>query len=87
MKKKNRARCSVTKLPCKRKLPDFYHSQSSNDTFYQNHPKKFYRQLYFDSYTNYGVNEFDVPSLKTQLLLFTEIAKLMVSTVKCSFQK
>ena len=53
MKKKNRARCSVTKLPCKRKLPDFYHSQSSNDTFYQNHPKKFYRQLYFETLDNF----------------------------------
>ena len=40
---------------------------------------------------NYGVNEFDVPSLKTQLLPNREIAKfyieLMVSKVECSFRQ
>ena len=34
---------------------------------------------------NYGVNEFDVPLLKIQLLLLPEIAKFL--TVKCGFQK
>ena len=43
---------------------------------------------------NYGVNEFDIPSLKaqlpslkTQLLLLFETASSMVSRVECSFQK
>ena len=106
------------KLPRKRKLTDSCCSQSSNDTFYHDHPKKIYRQLYFETLDNiinciknhfnqtdyqtyahlqeilikafkeqdweddfqiviqnYGANEFDVPSLKTQLLLLPEIAK------------
>ena len=100
------------------KLPDFYHSQSSNDSFYHDHLKTNYCQLYFETFDNftncikvrfnqadyqiyvhlqeilikafkqdweddlqivlqkYGVNEFDVPSLKIQLLLLPEIAKL-----------
>ena len=44
----------------------------------------FYRQLYFEAFDNtncikairnYGVNEFNVPSLKTQLIPLFEIAK------------
>ena len=44
----------------------------------------FYRQLYLEAFDNtncikairnYGVNEFNVPSLKTQLILLFEIAK------------
>ena len=104
------------KLPCKRKLQDFHHSLSSNDSFY--YPKTFYRQLYFETFDNttncikyrfnqkdyqiyvhlqeiltnvfkeqgrknnlqiviqnYSVDELDVPSLKTQLFLLSEIAK------------
>ena len=30
------------KLPCKIKLLEFYHSQSSNNSFYHDHPKKLY---------------------------------------------
>ena len=43
---------------------------------------------------NFGVNEFDVPSLKTHLLLFPEIAKLygldsriQLSEINALFQK
>ena len=45
----------------------------------------FYRQLYLEAFDNtncikairnYGINEFNVPSLKTQLILLFEIAKL-----------
>ena len=39
-------------LTRKRKLPDSYHSQSSNDSFYHDHPKKIYRQLYFETFDN-----------------------------------
>ena len=30
----------------------FYHSQSLNDSFYHDRPKKFYRQLYFETFDN-----------------------------------
>ena len=30
----------VPNLPRKRKLPGFYHSRSSNDSFHNDHPKK-----------------------------------------------
>ena len=40
------------KLPRERKLSDLYNSQSSNDIFYHNHPKTFYRQLYFKTFGN-----------------------------------
>ena len=42
--------CRVNKT-----LPDFYHSQSSNDKnddFYHDHPKKIHRQLYFETNDN-----------------------------------
>ena len=116
MNKKTELDAGDLKLRCKRKLPDFYHSLNSNDSFY--HPKAFYRQLYFETFDNtmncikrrfnqkdyqiyvhlqeilinffkeqgrknnlqiviqnYGVDELDVPSLKTQLFLLSEIAK------------
>ena len=118
MNKKTELDVVDPKLPCKRKLPDFYHSQSSNDSFYHDHPKHFHRQLYSETFANtincikdpfnktdyqiyvhvqeilikvfkeqdwendmqiviqnHGVNEFYVPSLKTQLLLLSELAK------------
>ena len=34
-------------FPVNKTLHDFYHSQSSNDSFYHDHPKKLHRQLYF----------------------------------------
>ena len=40
------------KLPRKRKLPDFHYSQSSDARFYDDHPKKNYRQLYFETFDN-----------------------------------
>ena len=40
------------KLPRERTLSDLYHSRSSNDIFYHNHPKTFYRQLYFETFGN-----------------------------------
>ena len=60
----------VPNLPRKRKLPGFYHSKSSNDSFHNDHPKKI-----IVSCNSKPLNEFDVPSLKNQLLNFTEIAK------------
>ena len=63
----------------------------------------FYRQLYLEAFDNtncikairnYGVNEFNVPSLKTQLILLFEIAKfygldsrMQLSEMIASFQK
>ena len=49
MNKKTELDVEDPKLPRKRKLLDFYHSQSSNDSFYHDHPKKFYCQLYSES--------------------------------------
>ena len=40
------------KLPRKRKLPAFYHSQSLNDGFYHDNPKTFHRHLYFETFDN-----------------------------------
>ena len=117
MNKKTELDVADPKLPRKRKLIDFYHSQSS-DEFLPRSSKKIYRQLYFENFyniincikdsfnqkdyqiyvhlqeilmkvfkeqdwendlliviQNYGVNEYDNPSLKTQLLLLPEIAQ------------
>ena len=41
MNKKTELDVEDPKLPRKRKLLDFYHSQSSNDSFYHDHPKNF----------------------------------------------
>ena len=51
---KNKTELDVVdqKLPCKRKLPDFYHSQSPNDSFYHDQPKNIYRLLYFETLAN-----------------------------------
>ena len=115
MNKKNKTRCNGPEAAT---LYDFYHSQSSNDSFYHDHLKHFYHQLYFETFHNIinrikdrfnhadyqifvhlqeifikafkeqnweddfqiviqncCVDEFDVPSLKTQLLLLPRIAK------------
>ena len=52
MNKKTKLDVVDLKLPRKRKLLDFHHSQSLNDSFYHDHPKKFYRQLYFETFDN-----------------------------------
>ena len=52
MNEKTKLDVADPKLPRKKKLPHFYHSQSSNDSFYHDHPKKFYRQLYFETFDN-----------------------------------
>ena len=118
MNKKVELDAADPKLARKRKFLNFYHSQRSSDSFYHDHPKNFYRLLYFETFDNiincnkdsfnqtgyhifvhlqeilikafkkqdweddlqiaiqnYGVNEFDFPSLKSQWLLLPEIAK------------
>ena len=44
MSKKTELDVADPKLPRKRKLLDFYYSQSSNDSFYHDQPKNFYRR-------------------------------------------
>ena len=38
------------KLSRKRKLSDLCHSQSSNDSYYHDHPKNIYHLLYFKTF-------------------------------------
>ena len=52
MNKETEQDVAYPKLPRKRKLPNFYHFQSLNDSLYHDHPKKSYRQLYFETFDN-----------------------------------
>ena len=52
MNKETEQDVAYPKLPHKRKLPNFYHFQSLNDSLYHDHPKKSYRQLYFETFDN-----------------------------------
>ena len=45
-------RLSCQPIFAQRKLPNFYHSQSSNESLYHDHPQKVHCHLYFETFHN-----------------------------------
>ena len=69
------------KLAPKRKLPDFYHSQSSNDSFYHDHPKNICRELYFEAFNNI-INCIKDHFNQTDYQIYVNLPKLLIASFK-----
>ena len=68
------------KLPRKRKLPGFYHFQSSNDSFYHDHPKKFSRQLHSETFDN--INCIKDCFNQTDYQIYVHLQKILIKSFK-----